>query len=193
MARHDEGTGGGVKAAVAERSAMSVSIRVLCPRPLGALDPARLVEAARARLGAVGDYYGETIGAADRARLALEPMAESPEHGAWLHVAGPASEPVAVERVKGAEADEIVAELTDELAGWDDDEPGLARVRAALESVSEVVVLELAIEHTEGAGWPSAVALALAFAESTGGLAQLDGEGYVAPEGQGLAHVLDSD
>jgi hypothetical protein len=169
---------------------MSVWVRVLGSRSPTSLDSAALLASTRSRLERVARYYGETVAPELAASIAVRAPIGDDGDGELRFSAGH----VPVRRVSDPEARaELCAEIEDEIAGWEDDEPGLEEVREALSRTTEVLLLEVDVDLTEGAAWPCVVALALALAEATSGIVAIDGEGYFGPKPGDFEHLLDSD
>jgi hypothetical protein len=169
---------------------MSIWLRVLASRSLSSGDSARIQSDALARVEPVARYYGETV-PSDLASTTALRLPEPGEHTGAITLPGGT---VALQCLRDADVvAESCADIDDELSGWDDGEPGLAEVRHALGRVTEIVLVEVDVDWTEGASWPCLVALCIALAAAGEGIVSIDGEGYFAPAPSGFEHLLDSD
>jgi hypothetical protein len=177
---------------------MSIWIRALCTVPVDALTAEDLRAGISERLPFLAAMYGETGDQETIARLSVEVAAPEeipgaalrPRASVWLLRYGDGairvecwSEPAAVK--------EEVGTLREGLADCDEEE--VEEVRALLDHVVQTVRLELKMTDVEGIGWAVAIGAAACFAARGEGLVQADGEGWMAPRGHEVEHVLDGD
>lgn len=168
---------------------MAIWIRALCTKAVGDVTPAELRAGIAERLPLLASLYGEDDAEAAAARLRIE--GEAPMRAWELFYRGD-DHAIGVERwSEPAEVREEIDELRETLA--DSDEDGVDDVRELLDRVVETVAFELKVSDCEGIGWPVAIAAAACLAARGEGLIQADGEGWMAPRGREVEHVLDGD
>lgn len=177
---------------------MSIWVRAVCTSSVGAVTPEELRAAVAERLPALAALYGEAGAAEAAARLRVEeggrggPAGESGFGVLLLHYREEQDRFLRIER--WAERDRVaeeIAELRDELEGCEEDE--VDTVLECLDAAVETVAVELKMSDTEGMGWPVAVAAAASLAARGGGLIQADNEGWMAPRGRQVEHLVDND
>lgn len=163
---------------------MSIWIRALCTKPLGGLTKDELRAGIARRLPALAALYGEEGHEATLAKLTISDEWDLAYLGDGTAIGG--------ERWTAPDAvREEVEELLEGLA--DSEEDDVEEVRELLADVVESVGFELKLSDCEGIGWPLGLAAAAFLAERGEGIIQADGEGWMAPEGDGVEHVLDGD
>ena len=174
---------------------MSIWIRALCTVPVDALTPEDLCAGIAERLPLLAATYGEGGDQETIARLSVEvatPAGPAPQASVWLLRYREGEGFLRVERwSEPAAVAEEVGELREGLTDCDDE--GVDDVRALLADVVETVGLELKMSDVEGIGWAVAIGAAACFAARGKGLVQADGEGWMAPRGNEVEHVLDGD
>jgi hypothetical protein len=171
---------------------MSIWVRALCTKSVGALTADDLRKGIADRLPVLSTYYGEP--GAERALAQLRVENESGDgFGAYrVHYGDDPARSVRVER--WAEREHVRAEivaLLQRLADCDEEE--VEDVRDHLALVVESVALELEVPDVRGIGWPVAIAAAATVAARGGGLIQADGEGWMHPNGREVEQLLDGD
>jgi hypothetical protein len=163
---------------------MSIWIRALCTKPLDGVTKDDLRAGIARRLPALAAQYGEEGQEETLRRLVVSDAWDLDYRGEEMVIGG--------ERWKEPEAvREEVGELLERLEDCEEDE--VDEVRELLGDVVESVGFELKLSDCEGIGWPLALAAAAVLAEKGEGLVQADGEGWMAPEGDGVEQVLDGD
>jgi hypothetical protein len=168
---------------------MSIWIRALCTKAVGDVTPAELRAGIAERLPLLAALYGEDDAEATAPRLRIE--GETPMR-AWELFYRDDDHFIGVERwSEPAEVGEELDELRESLEDCDEDE--VEDVLALLDRVVETVAFELKTSDCEGIGWPVAIAAAACLAARGEGIIQADGEGWMAPRGREVEHVLDGD
>ena len=175
---------------------MSIWIRAICTRPLGDITPDDLRAGIAERLPRLCALYGEPDPSEVIARLCIttyRPDKEGALEVLEIHYREDDPErSLDVERwVDPAMVKEEVDELLEELE--DCEEERVDEVREVLGRAVETAAIELKMSDTERVGWPLAIAAAAALAARGEGLIQADGEGWMAPQGDGVEHLLDAD
>jgi hypothetical protein len=100
----------------------------------------------------------------------------------------------AVRVERWAEPARLKEETAQLLAAIEDcDEDDVDVVQSALAEAVEIVGFELTVSDTEGMGWPVVIAAAAYLADRGRGLIQADREGWMAPKGLDVEHVIDAD
>ena len=99
---------------------------------------------------------------------------------------------VRVERwAEPARIKEEAARLLEAIEDCDEDDVDV--VESAIAEAVEIVGFELTVSDTEGMGWPVVIAAAAYLADRGRGLIQADGEGWMAPKGRDVEHLIDAD
>ena len=177
---------------------MPIWIRAVCTKGVGGVSPEDLRAGVAAWLPRTAALYGEDDAEATVARLRVEQVAPEGPAGEGgfevfrLRYAEEGDLFLRIERwAERARVAEEVGHLRDDLEGCEEDE--LGTVLACLDAAVEFVAIELQMSDTEGIGWPVGVAAAAFLAERGAGLIQAENEGWMAPRGRGVEHLLDND
>jgi len=172
---------------------MSIWVRAVCTKSLGEVTPEDLRAGVADRLERLAAFYGEPDPAETLGRLRVERAGHDERAEVFLlHYRPDDDHFLRVERwTEPARVKEETVELMAELE--DCDEEGVDDVRACLERAVETTALELKISDAEGIGWPIAIATAATLAALGEGLIQADAEGWMAPRGLAVDHLIDAD
>lgn len=171
---------------------MSIWVRALCTKSVGALTADDLRRGIAERLPVLATYYGEPGAEGALAHLRVESESSQGFSVYRVHYGIDPDRSMRLERWSDREhvGAEIVA-LLQRLADCEEDE--VEDVRDHLALVVESVALELEVPDVRGIGWPVAIAAAATVAARGGGLIQADGEGWMHPNGREVEQLLDGD
>jgi len=185
---------------------MSIWIRVVCRSSVADITPEALRVGIAERLLHLASVYGVDGAEETQALLQVEqagdkgkkgsPAGDSEFHAYQLRWREDQAKPVRIERWVDDRAEEEVGELRDWLEDYmaaEEDDEGCDEIARALDGAEETVALELKSSDTEGMGWPVLMSAAHFLAVRGDGIIRADGEGWLAPEGDKLRHVLEAD
>jgi hypothetical protein len=177
---------------------MSIWVRAVCRASVSGVTPGELRAGIIERLAPMAVLYGESDHEAAAARVRVEAeSASSAEAGGFgvyrLYFRGEGdARSVRVERwAEPARVKEKAARLLEAIEDCDEDDVDV--VESAIAEVVEIVGFELTVSDTEGMGWPVVIAAAAYLADRGHGLIQADGEGWMAPKGRDVEHLIDAD
>jgi hypothetical protein len=174
---------------------MSIWVRAICTKSVAGVSAEALRAGVAERLPRLSSLYGEDDAADTVRRLRVEQAEGAAEGGFEVLLLRYLEEDerfLRVERWADRErVGEEIAELREDLEGSDEEE--VDTVLACLDAAVETVAIELKMSDTEGIGWPVAIAAAAFLAERGAGLIQADNEGWLAPRGREVEHLLDND
>ena len=183
---------------------MSIWIRVVCRSSVADITPEALRAGIEERLTHLAKVYGEA-GAEETTKLLTvekgrEPKSKTADDSEFqvyqLRWKTDQAKAVRIERWIDDRAEEEVGELRDWLEDYmaqEEDDEGCEEISRALEGAEETVGLELKSTDTEGIGWAVLMAAAHFLAVKGEGIIRAEGEGWLAPEGGELRHVLEAD
>lgn len=172
---------------------MSIRVRAVCTKSLSGISPEDLRAGIAERLPRLAAFYGEPDPTETIARLRVERAGpEGGGDGLLVRYLEGDARGLRVERAVAPA--EVKAEVGALLADLEDcDEEEVDEVRDCLAAAVEIAAIELAVSDAEGVGWPVVIAAAATLAARGEGLVQTEAEGWLAPSGSDVEHLIDAD